>query len=80
MGKIYIKIYAKSSAIATSLCVESYAKITSNQADQIRSQQKLLYKTDRDSNQYHTVQDEVVEVLTKEQHKSLLSSYYEYID
>ena len=34
----------------------------------------MLYKTDRDDNNYLTVQDEVVEVLTKEQYKSRFST------
>ena len=41
----------------------------------------LLYESDRDGNNYlRTVEDEVVEGLMEEQHKSRLSSYINCID
>ena len=38
------------------------------------------FTRDRDSNYHRKVEDEVVEVLTKEQQDSRLSSYYNYVD
>ena len=57
--------------------VPSYAEKATSQAEQLRNQHHNLYKTDKDGNCYRTVQDEVVE---EEQHKSRLSSYFEYIN
>ena len=75
--RLFVASYAKSNAIGAELCVERYAEKAARQADQLRCQYHILYKTGKDGNRYRTVQDEVVEVLTEEQHKSRLSSYFE---
>ena len=46
----------------------------------MRVEHNMLYQIDWDGKCYSTVEDEVVEVLTKEQHKSRLSTYTDYID
>ena len=46
----------------------------------LRCQHNLQYEKDRDGNPYRTVEDEVVEVLMEEQHKSQFSTYTAYID
>ena len=60
--------------------VSATTSLAASQAEQLRGQHHNLCKTDNDGNCYRTVQDEVVEVLAEEQHKSRLSSYFEYIN
>ena len=49
-------------------------------AESLRMHHTILYESNRNGNYYHTVEDEVVEVLTDGQDKSWLSSYIDYID
>ena len=71
-ARLCVASYAKSNVLGAKLCVKRYAEKASNQADHIICQHKILYRTDKDGNRYRTWQDEVVEVLTEEQHNTLI--------
>ena len=71
--------FAKSGAIGAKLYVEKYARNTAERVGFIDLIDKN-YDRDRDGNYYHTVEDDVVEVLTAEQLKNRYSTYTNYID
>ena len=70
-------------AISDKKCVDSYAKSSAICARLCACMEVLMmihrhnayYQTGGNGNHYHTVEDEVVEVLMEEQYKSRLSSY-----
>ena len=74
-AKLCLERYAKSDAIGANPSFERLARIA--------EEQEIIYFTcsydkDKDGNYYHTDQDAVVEVLTEEQAKICLSSYFEF--
>ena len=63
------------------MCVMHYAKGVFLVIEKLRMHHILPYKSDRDGKNYlRIVEDEVVELLTEEQHRSRISSYIDYID
>ena len=83
-SRMCVKKYAKSGANGANVSFKRYARNAALAIGNIEADYDYLidtyYDRDRNGNYYCIEQDEVVEVLTEEQVKTRLTSYFEYIN